>query len=119
MVDDDTRWRSLLRSISKHFYHQVISSRTLEKYIVRELDLTLEPFFNQYLRTAQLPRLVFERAGNRLRFRFEECIENFQMPVKIYLNGGTKWITPTTEWQSVRYTAAENPIVDENFLLRL
>ena len=119
IVDDDTRWRSLLRSLSAHFYHQVISSRTLEKYIAKELDLTLEPFFDQYLRTAQLPRLVFQRAGNRLRFRFEESIENFQMPVKIYLNGHSKWIVPTTEWQSIRYTAAENPIVDENFLLRL
>jgi hypothetical protein len=97
----------------------VISSRTLEKYIAKELDLTLEPFFDQYLRTAQLPRLVFQRAGNRLRFRFEESIENFQMPVKIYLNGHSKWVTPTTAWQSIRYTAAENPIVDENFLLRL
>jgi aminopeptidase N len=119
IVDDDTQWRSLLRSLSAHFYQQVISSRTLEKYIAQELDLTLEPFFDQYLRTAQLPRLVFQRAGNQLRFRFEESIENFQMPVKIYLNGHSKWIVPTTEWQSIRYTAAENPIVDENFLLRL
>jgi aminopeptidase N len=96
IVDNDNQWRNLLRSISSHFYHQVISSKTLEKYIAKELDLTLEPFFDQYLRTAQLPRLVFQRAGNRLRFRFEESIENFQMPVKIYLNGHSKWITPTT-----------------------
>jgi hypothetical protein len=79
----------------------------------------LEPLFDQYLRAAHLPRLVFQRAGNRLRYRFEESIENFKMPVKIYLNDHSKWITPTTEWQSIRYTAEQNPIVDENFLLRL
>ena len=119
IVDDDIKWRSLLRSLSTHFYHQVISSRTLEQHMAEELDLTLEPFFDQYLRTAHLPKLVFQRAGNRLRFRFQESIDNFQMPVKIYFNGNSKWINPSTEWQSIRYTAEENPIVDENFLLRL
>jgi aminopeptidase N len=119
IVDNDNQWRNLLRSISSNFYHQVISSSALEQHMAEELDLTLEPFFDQYLRTAHLPKLVFQRAGNRLRFRFQESIDNFQMPVKIYFNGNSKWINPSTEWQSIRYTAEENPIVDENFLLLL
>ena len=119
IVDDDKKWRGLLRSLSVHFYHEVISSETLEKFISNQLDLSLNLFFDQYLRKANIPKLVFQRAGNRIRFRFEESIVNFYMPVRIYLDGKPRWITPTTKWQSFRYNGKNTPTVDENFLVRL
>jgi aminopeptidase N len=119
IVDDDKKWRGLLRSLSAHFYHEVISSETLEKFISNQLDLSLNLFFDQYLRKANIPKLVFQRAGNRIRFRFEESIVNFYMPVRIYLDGKPRWITPTTKWQSFRYSGKNTPTVDENFLVRL
>ena len=58
IVNDDVKWRKVLRGLGSEFYHQTVTTEQIENYISKEIGLDLTIFWNQYLRTAQIP--VFE-----------------------------------------------------------
>jgi hypothetical protein len=45
-------------------------------------------------------------------FRWTNCAEGFNMPIKIFINGKEQWLKPTVEW-------ASNPISVENPKLKI
>ena len=100
LVDDDEKFRLLLRDVSKHFYHKIISTQEFEEYLILKTGKDLKPFFNQYLRTTQIPRLEYKLTKKKLQFRYTNCIDGFNMPVKIKTDKEF-WISPTTQWQTI------------------
>jgi aminopeptidase N len=100
LVDDDEKFRLLLRDVSKHFYHKIISTQEFEEYLILKTGKDLKPFFNQYLRTTQIPRLEYKLTKKKLQFRYTNCIDGFNMPVKIKTDKEF-WILPNTQWQTM------------------
>ena len=118
LVDDDDKWRGILRGISSTFYHQTVTSAQIEKYISDQSGFDLAPFFEQYLRTVKIPKLEYKIKENALLFRYTDIIEGFKMPVKIKLNGKLKWIRPTAHWQSLNTDKNINEVnIDPNFYI--
>lgn len=115
LVDDDDTWRDLLRGINKDFYHQTVSSKQVEDYIIDRTGLDLQPVFDQYLRNVEIPVLVYALEEGVLRYRWDNCIEGFDMPVRVKLardSGSgdssqqkTAWLYPTAEWQQMPLNA--------------
>ena len=60
LVQDDERFRQMLRGLNKDFYHQTVSSRQVEAYISRFTGKDLSKIFDQYLRTSKIPELQFK-----------------------------------------------------------
>ncbi len=58
IVNDDEKWRSILRGLNKDFYHQVVKGSQIENYMIDKTGMKLKPFFDQYLRDVRIP--VFE-----------------------------------------------------------
>lgn len=46
-LNDDEKFRSLLRAINQTYYHQTVSSAELEEFISKFTNINLAPFFNQ------------------------------------------------------------------------
>ena len=100
LMNDDEKWRQLLRGLNKDFYHQTVSSKQIETYIIEKTGLDLAGFFDQYLRTVKIPKFEYKINGKKLTFKFGEIVENFKMPVVAIVNGKEVWIEPTAVCQT-------------------
>ena len=59
LVNDDKKWRLLLRGLNKTFYHQTVTTQEIENYISEFLGLDLTAFFDQYLRDVRIPNFEY------------------------------------------------------------
>mgnify|MGYP003657286256 FL=1 len=100
LVDDDEKWRAILRGLNSTFYHQTVSTKQIEDYISKESGIDLTEFFDEYLRTTKIPVLEYKINGDTLSFRYSEIIEGFDMPVQVEINGKSVWIHPKSDWQT-------------------
>ncbi len=118
LVDNDEKFRGMLRGISAKFYHQTVTTEQIENYFIEATGMDLKPFFNQYLRNAQIPGLEYVVEGTILKFRWKNCIDSFNMPLKIRINDQAKWINPTTAWQQITVEANSTIFIDPSFYLQ-
>ena len=121
LVNDDEKWRAILRGLNTTFYHQTVTTSQIEAYIAEQSGLKLSTFFDQYLRDVRVPILEYQvRDGNQLYYRWNNCVRGFQMPVRIWLNGEEKWLEPATRWGVL---TVEKPLevlkVDPNFYVAM
>jgi aminopeptidase N len=115
VVNNDEKFRGMIRGLSKEFYHKTVTTEEVEKYIAKYLKLNLAPFFNQYLRTVKIPVFEYTVDGNDLKFRWNNCVEGFKMPLKIKAGDSEKWINPTTEWNTIKIQVNTTIQPDPNF----
>lgn len=118
IVDNDEQWRAILRGLNKDFYHQTVYGSQVEAYIIRKSGKKLEKVFDQYLRQSSIPILVYTLKNGKLKYMWANCVEGFDMPVKVTLSSGKySFIYPTTQWKSIRCKLANKDDfqVDENF----
>ncbi|MDN3723704.1 M1 family metallopeptidase [Aequorivita sp. SDUM287046] len=105
LIADDEKWRNILREMNSEFYHQNVTSKQVEKYISEKSGINLTKYFDQYLRTTMIPKVEYSVAGEILKFRYVDIVENFEMPVIAIINGKEEWITPTSEWNSKQFSS--------------
>jgi aminopeptidase N len=118
LVDDDARWRGILRGLNKNYWHQTVSGKQIEDYISRQSGLNLSKVFDQYLRTTKVPALEYKLQGGRLSYRWGNVVSGFAMPVKVTTSPDTfAWIRPTEDWKTttVKLNRPEDFRVDDNF----
>jgi aminopeptidase N len=118
LVNDDAKWRGVLRGLNRTFRHQTVTGTQVEDYIIRRTGLPLRPVFDQYLRATKLPTLEYRLVGDTLHYRWANAVPGFAMPIRVTLRGSAfTSIRPTASWQSAR-VALRDPSafrVDENF----
>lgn len=98
LVDDDDKWRGILRGINRTFRHQVVTTQQIEAYMNEHTDIDLSKIFDQYLRDDRVPTFEYRFGENTLAYRWTNCISGFDMPVKIQLGGKEILLHPTTRW---------------------
>lgn len=116
VINDDQKFRSLLRDMNKQFYHQTVSSSELEKYISDYCGRDLSKIFDQYLRTTQVPQLAYKPKGKKMLYRWENTVPGFDMPVKVILDGKETWLSATTSWKKKKGNPASLK-ADRNFYI--
>ena len=118
LVDDDARWRGILRGLGKTFWHQTVATKQIEDYMSTQSGIDLSKLFDEYLRTTKVPTLEYKLQGAQLSYRWANVVPGFAMPVKITTSPGRLgWIRPTETWKTttVKLDRPENFHVDENF----
>lgn len=115
VVNDDEQWRQLLRGLNVDFYHQTVTTADVERYIGSFLKMDLSAFFDQYLRTTQVPQLETIRKGNKIRYRWSNCVEGFRMPVDVNTEKGRIRLYPTKVTQTIK---VKNILIDENYYVK-
>jgi len=98
LVNNDEKWRSILRGLNSTFYHQTVTTKQIEDYLSQQVGMDLNPFFNQYLRDIRLPTLEYTFQDNILKYRWTNIVSGFDMPVKVALNGTEVTLNPKAEW---------------------
>lgn len=118
LVDDDERWRGILRGLNSTFGRRTVTGEQVTEYISRESGMDLGRVWRQYLTTPRIPELEYRVQGSRLSYRWANVLPGFDMPVRVTLAPGAyQRIVPTTEWQTaeLRGVTAASFRVDENF----
>ena len=117
IINDDEKFRKILRGINERFYHQTVTDKQIEDYINQQSGINFSKVFDQYLRTTNIPQLQYKKKGGKIYYRWGNCVDGFNMPVKIYnSNDELVFIHPTTKFQSLPGKLKEI-IVDENFYI--
>jgi aminopeptidase N len=116
LIDNDKKWRSILRKMNKTFYHQTVTTAQIEGFLSSATGFNLGPFFQQYLRGIEIPTLEYKIEENALKYRWINVVSNFKMPLKTILNGEAKWIYPTENWNKIILNSdAHTFAIDSNF----
>jgi len=114
LADNDEKWRQILRGLNKDFYHQTVETSQIEKYISEKMEMNLNPFFNQYLRDIRVPVFEYSIKDQLLTYRWNDVVNNFEMPIDILVGGNSKRIVPSSVWQKIELESGEFKI-DQNY----
>ena len=116
LIENDEKWRQILRGMNKTFYHQTVTTKQIEDFLSKETGIDLTAFFNQYLRTTKIPTLEYAIKNDELRYRWTQIVDAFDMPIKIIINGKERWIYPKTEWKTLSLKSKNASFeIDPNF----
>ncbi len=115
LINDDDKWRSILRGLNETFYHQVVTTEEIEGYLISQSGFALNTFFNQYLRDTRIPTLSYYFDKDGLNFRWTNVVKGFKMPIDITVKGKKMRIYPEADWKKVDTGDADNITVDENY----
>ncbi|MDR6844218.1 M1 family metallopeptidase [Flavobacterium granuli] len=98
VVNNDEKWRSILRGLNSTFYHQTVTTKQIENYLSQQVSMDLNPFFNQYLRDIRIPTLEYTFQDSTLKYRWTNIVSGFDMPLKVTLNGTEVTLNPKADW---------------------
>ena len=118
LVHDDARWRGILRGLQRAYRHRIVTGRQVEDYISTQAGMDLSRVFAQYLTTTQVPVLEYAVAGGRMRYRWTNVIDGFDMPVRVMIRGdGPHLLHPTAAWsdEALPVLEAADVSVDPDF----
>jgi hypothetical protein len=132
VINDDEKFRQILRGLNKTFYHQTVTTKQVEDYINKESKIDFSKVFDQYLRTTQIPVLEYKVKDNKLSYRYTNCVKGFNMrlllkvPISKTANGEmvtiySSWVNPTEKWTVLKEASvleSGNISVDENFYIK-
>lgn len=122
LIDNDEKFRSILRGLNKTFYHKTVTTQEIENYISKESGLKLNKIFDEYLRTTDVPVLEYKIENNQLNYRWVAATKGFDMPVRVTLKAGSfKLITPSENWKTIllsKDVTKKNFKADPNFYIR-
>ena len=101
IVNNDRIWKEFLRDINKTFWHTTTTTQEVEAYMIKFLKIDLQKVFDQYLRTTQIPELEYSWNKNVLSVRWTNCIQGFNMPIRINIGKNSLLLRPTENWNSL------------------
>ena len=114
---NDEKWRSILRGLNKEFYHQTVTTKQIENYILNRIgvkignDGVVNRFFDQYLRDSRIP--VFEytidcsdiKNNCKMGYEWGNVVENFKMPIEVIIDGKNTFLfaDDKMKWLEIDY----------------
>jgi aminopeptidase N len=102
IINDDEKWRGILRGLNKTFYHQTVTYDDIVDYISDHSGTNLKPVFDQYLHYKNIPILEFMNIRGKLMCRWQADAAGFAMPVRVRVKGGEyQFIVPSTRFRPV------------------
>ena len=121
-INNDEKFRQILRGLNKTFYHQTVTSKQIEDYINKKSGINFSKVFDQYLRQTKIPVLEYNVEGNKILYRWTNCVEGFNLPVRVSVSADSTAkqlnLKPTTQWKKIKQPAGfniKNFKVDRNF----
>lgn len=113
VINDDAKFRSILRGLNKDFYHQTVTTQQVENYISEKSGIDLSKIFDEYLRTTKIPVLKYKASGNKVEYEWDNVVDGFAMPIRVSVDGKTVTLTPTTKSQTMSFASPVKSFVPE------
>jgi len=117
LINDDDKWRQILRGLNTDFYHQTVTTKQIEEYLSEKSGMDLSKIFDQYLRTTMIPTLEYKIEGKSLSYRYTNVVDNFDMPIKMTINNKKQQLHPSSEWKLFKDAVSKDQEIstDRNF----
>jgi hypothetical protein len=117
IIGNDETFRQILRALNRDFYHSIVTSALVEQYITKKAGIDFSRVFDQYLRTTKVPEFQYRLlAGGNLEFKWENVVEGFDMPLRIYFGEQSVMLNPTNDVQIVQLQSGIDSIkIDLNY----
>ena len=77
IINDDEKWRAIMRGLNKDFWHQTVTTQQIETYISKKAGIDLSKIFDQYLRTTNIPLLQYKTDGKNSDFQIRKRRQRF------------------------------------------
>ncbi len=120
IINDDNKWRNILRGLNAKFYHQTVTTAQVENYIIDHSGIDFSNVFDQYLRDARFPVLEYRLDKKKINYRWTECLDGFDMPMELNIDDRSMKIKPTTTWQSCKVKKGARMVVaNRNYYIEL
>jgi len=105
MIDDDEKWRDLLRGINERFYHQTVDYQDILAYMNEQSGIDLTKVFEQYVQKKSIPTLeIIENQPGVFMVRWISEVADFHMPVHIFdKDGKRQLIQPSSQFKLMRF----------------
>ncbi|WP_236975345.1 M1 family metallopeptidase [Membranihabitans maritimus] len=102
IVNDDEKWREVLRGLNKEFYHQTVTTQEVEAFINDQIKVDLTSFFDQYLRDYRIPIFSYRIHDGNLMYKYDNVVPGFGMPIRLIQGEDEIWLDDaSTRWQSI------------------
>ncbi len=119
VLNNETIFYNLLRHLTKTLHNKTITSKDFINTINNFTKKNYTSFFNQYLKTTVIPRLLYKKLKNNIfMFRWDNNLK-FQQKFPLKLTSG-KWIYPSSsKWIYISLKKDELFKIDKNFYIDL
>ena len=115
ILQDDDKWRLILRGLNKEFYHQTVTTEQVESYISTQVGWNLGKVFDQYLRDTRIPIFEYYYHEGGIQYRWINAVKDFDLPVDVQLNGKVIRLQAKTSWQKLEVGQLQELIVDPDY----
>lgn len=88
IINNDEKWREVLRGLNKTFYHKTVTYDDIVGYVNQQSGINFSPVFDQYLHYKNIPTLEFRFQDKHLLGRWISDVNGFTMPAKIRIKDG-------------------------------
>ena len=99
LAKDDEVWRQTLRGLNEEFYHSTVTTKEIEDYISKSIRIDLSKVFDQYLRDVRVPVFEYEVINGELKYRWNNVIKGFDMPIEVIIDGKNRILYPKSEFK--------------------
>lgn len=110
-MNNDEKFRQILRGLNKDFYHKTVNSTQVENYINQKAGFNYSKVFDQYLRDTAIPSFEFEISGNTVKYRYTNCIKGFNLPITLKNKQTVVRLEPTDQWKTATLTKEQLALV--------
>lgn len=101
-LNDDEKFRQILRQMNKQFYHKTVTTAEIESFFDTNIPGNQKPFFDQYLRTTNVPILEYQWKKKALNYRWINTVDHFEMPLKINIKDTIVDLSPSNNWKTIQ-----------------
>jgi aminopeptidase N len=120
VINNDDLFHEILLGLNKDFAKKTVTTKEIEDYISDKAKIDLKPIFDQYLRSAKVPKLEYTIKKKDLNYKWINCNPDFNMPIKVRINKDKQmWLFPSTREQVMRFKTKLGSVeIDPNFYIK-
>ncbi len=122
LINDDVKFREILRGLQKDFYHKTVNTQDVENYISTKSGIDFSKIFDQFLRNTDIPNLNYyttvENGVSILNMKFTNCIKGFKMnfPIASNLTKDDLFFIEVKEDAYVKLKLADNKVTVQQII---
>ena len=118
VIDNDEKFRSILRGLNKTFYHQTVTTQQVEQYISKQSKINFSKVFDQYLRNTEIPQLEYYYSPDKkyISFRWVNCINNFNLRLVMHSADVKLTIYPSQKFKTIKLIDSDAAFFNSDYL---
>lgn len=118
IIDDDKKWREILRGLNSEFGLKTSSTEDIVGYINQKSGKDFTKMYDQYLNYRNIPILEYKTNAKETEYRWVANVKDFDMPIRIKSGDKYTWIQPTSDWKKISLKKGFKPDL-ENFYIEM